>query len=316
MDQDTLSFWADIGKYEETLAKDPKSFCFAPLADLYRKLGLLDEAITVASKGCDRHPGYIGGFMALGRAYYEKGLKEESRAALEKVIEATPENHLAQKLLSQLYFETGDKVSAKQSLQMLLSLNPDDKESRDLLSSLQSGHSSSVDVSRGSPADNSFSFDTDVVQGTVLECELALDEVEIIEELTEEIIDHQEKNAADEVELSTGMEESGTDRKDPLKTATLAELYVSQGFLSSALSIYRELLKSEPGNKHYERRLLQIRQALAVQEKEAQQPVVISTGLVEFVPDNTSQQHSEAVSNDSDPVAALEGWLENIQRRR
>lgn len=315
MDEGTLAFWADIGKYEETLAKDPNSFCFAPLADLYRKLGLLDEAITVAGKGCDRHPGYIGGFMALGRAYYEKGMKEESRAALEKVIAATPENNLAQKLLSRLYLDAGDKASAEKSLQILLSLNPDDKESQDLLISLQSGHGSSVDVSSESPADSSFSFDTDVVQRTALECELALDEVEIIEDLTEEIVDHREDDIAGEDELPTGMENEA-DRKDPLKTATLAELYVSQGFLSSALSIYQELLKKEPGNEDYERRLLEIRQALAVQEKEEQKADNLSAGSEEFVTNGASQQHSETLSDASDPVAVLEKWLDNIQRRR
>src|SRR5512146_1447483 len=103
MELESSSFWSDIKKYEDTLAKDPQSYCFAPLSELYRKLGLLDDALNVAKRGCELHPDYVGGFMALGRAYYEKGMKAESRAALESVVRGTPENLLAQRILSQLY---------------------------------------------------------------------------------------------------------------------------------------------------------------------------------------------------------------------
>ncbi|WP_243371403.1 tetratricopeptide repeat protein [Geotalea sp. SG265] len=316
MDQETLSFWADIGKYEETLAKDPSSFCFAPLADLYRKLGMIDEAIAVAKKGCDRHPGYVGGFMALGRAYYEKGMKEESRAALEKVIAATPENHLAQKLLSQLYLETGDKPAAEQSLQIVLSANPDDKESRYLLDALRSGNDSPASVAAESSAGIPLQVDADGVQGTALEYELSLDEAEVIEDLTDEIVDLHEEHDAQGLSLSTGMD-SDPDRKDPLKTATLAELYVSQGFLSSALSIYQELLKNDPDNKDYERRLSQIRQSIVLQEQEEQGVVEdLPAGLGEQPPVAVFAQQVEAGSGGSAPLVALEKWLENIQRRR
>jgi tetratricopeptide (TPR) repeat protein len=315
MEQETLSFWADIGKYEETLAKDPNSFCFAPLADLYRKLGLLDEAIAVAKKGCETHSGYVGGFLALGRACFEKGMKEESRAALEKVAAATPENHLAQKLLSQLYCEAGDTPSAIKALQMVLSVNPEDQESHDLLNTLQRG-TSSVDENSGGPITGNPLQVEAVVEGTALDFELSLDDAEVIEDLTEEIVDLHEEDPLTEAGPSSGPE-ADTDRKDPLKTATLAELYVSQGFLSSAVTIYQELLKAEPGNVDYEKRLLQIEQALAAQGKEegltadqqSSKPEELSVASVH-------PQHADEVSGGSDPVVILEKWLENIQRRR
>src|SRR5512136_1929568 len=100
MEQESPSFWADIKKYEETLKKDPKSYCFAPLSELYRKLGMVDDAITVAKRGCELHPDYVGGYMALGRGYFEKGMNAEARAALEKVVRVTPDNLLAQRILS------------------------------------------------------------------------------------------------------------------------------------------------------------------------------------------------------------------------
>ena len=74
MEQDTTSFWTDIKKYEDILASDQNSYCFAPLADLYRKLGLLDDAIAIARRGHDRHPEFVSGCLVLGRAYFDKFL--------------------------------------------------------------------------------------------------------------------------------------------------------------------------------------------------------------------------------------------------
>ena len=88
---DNSSFWSDIKKFEDTLAKDPASYCFAPLAELYRKTGLLEDAIATAQKGTALHPEYVGGYMALGRAYLDKGLKGEALEALQHVINFTPE---------------------------------------------------------------------------------------------------------------------------------------------------------------------------------------------------------------------------------
>lgn len=313
----TPSFLAEISKYEETLAKDTDSFCFAPLADLYRKNGLVDEAIKTAQLGCDRHPNYVGGFMALGRAYFEKGMKEESKTALEKVVAATPDNHLAQKLLSQLYLETGDTEAATDCLKFMLSSNPDDTESRDLLGSLQPGEGSAAKIVEESSISDAFSFDTEIHVGTALENELAFDEVEIIEELTEEISDETCGLAATDCEAPHSLQ-NGTERKDPLKTATLAELYVSQGFLSSASSIYQELLISEPGNSEYKKRLVEIQRVLAADhEREVQQmPGDAPADIGETSIDVACHEHSEAVSDVLDPVARLENWLENIQRRR
>jgi len=120
MEQEGPSFWAEIKKYEDTLERDPNSYCFAPLSELYRKLGMVDDAIIVAKRGCDIHPEYVGGYMALGRAYLEKGMNAESREALEKVIRVTPDNLLAQRILSKIYIDAGEVVAAEKSLIIIL----------------------------------------------------------------------------------------------------------------------------------------------------------------------------------------------------
>lgn len=324
MAQESTSFWADIKKYEDMLAKDPRSYCFAPLAELYRKLGLLDDAINVAVKGCEIHPDYVGGFMALGRAFYEKGLKVESKAALERVISGTPDNHLAQKLLSQIYIEAGDTASAIKSLRTILSLYPDDLESQVLLKSLEREDRAAAEQAFEFPSASiaTDSWDTE----TLSEDNFELEDAEIIEELTEEI-DALEGDYPDdatkgeEITIGSGLDDG--ERKDPLRTATLAELYVSQGMLTAALKIYGELLATEPDSHEYGKRLIELREMLANEAgvDEDMQPAVLPSSetsgtVADIYAFAATEQELAPTGTDTAVVATLEKWLENIKRRR
>lgn len=329
MAQESTSFWADIKKYEDVLIKDPHSYCFAPLAEIYRKLGLLDDAINVAAKGCEVHPNYVGGFMALGRAFYEKGMKAESRAALEKVVSGTPDNHLAQKLLSQIYIESGNTALAEKALRTILSLYPDDVESQVLLKTLERENVTAVEPASEFLGDNAVFIETDagdLYTETLSEDNLDLEDAEIIEELTEEIeeLEGEYLDGAANVEGTTiGSGLGDGERKDPLRTATLAELYVSQGMLTAASDIYRELLQTEPDNREYKNRLIEIREMLANEagvDEYMQSAAVLP--LREFSETVADVYAFATTAHDIEPtgidttVATLETWLENIKRRR
>jgi hypothetical protein len=56
---------------------------------------------------------------------------------------------------------------------------------------------------------------------------------------------------------------------DPLNTVTLAELYVSQGFLKRALTIYRELLLVDPDNTELKSRLVELKHEIDLDEVSA-----------------------------------------------
>lgn len=127
---------AEIDKFVAQLAKDPKSRAFAPLADAYRKVGLLDEAIDVCVEGLKHHTNWTGGRVALARAYFEKGTKDKARQELEKVVKVAPDNPLAQRLLGILYQETGETAKAVTAFKTVLIFSPDDAEARDRLAAL------------------------------------------------------------------------------------------------------------------------------------------------------------------------------------
>lgn len=317
MEHDATSFWADIKKYEDTLAKDPGSYCFAPLAELYRKMGLLDDAITVAKRGCDLHPDYVGGHMALGRAYFEKGMKSESKEVLEKVVAFTPDNLMALKILSQIYAENGQNHAAEQTIRSILAQNPADRESQELLDSLKKSPALDVSVPLDAPDSN---------EGGELSLydEEIIEDAEILEELTDEELAEEDFNFTPPGEAFTEPERvNSAENKDPLITVTMAELYVSQGFLKRALTIYRELLEIDPDNADWKNRLYELKMAIDEDTVNARGEVAAGhTSEADSIqsPDQHEFLMSEdetvlSVAPDDRVLGTLERWLETIRRK-
>jgi pentatricopeptide repeat protein len=118
----------DIQKYEKMLVEDPQSRAFAPLAEAYRKVGKLDDAIRVAEAGLEIHPGYTGGLIVLGRAHYEKKELDKAVEVLKKAVSETPESYLGQKFLGKALMDKGEVQDALRALEAAGLLSPDDTE--------------------------------------------------------------------------------------------------------------------------------------------------------------------------------------------
>jgi len=342
MVEEAISFWTEIQRYEDLLAADPRSLSFAPLSELYRKLGLLDDAISVARKGCDLHPDYPGGLFALGAACFDKGLRDQARQALERVVLLSPENLRAQKLLGQLYVEAGETALARQALEQVLSQNPDDTESALLLRSISSaagGAKVAEAASRAGelPPEEEFLEDAEIIE------ELT----ELFEEVPEPETDRLAPAAAGALASAEGAEAAevpawfdgselpealeipdacdlfavaeapgappptgvvpAAPSKDPLTTATLAELYVSQGFLDKAIAIYQELLGADPENDSYRLRCGELSSARERLSEAGPAPVS---------PPETDLLQQTVAAPGGELSAELSRWLDNIRRRR
>ncbi|MBI5640355.1 MAG: hypothetical protein HZA17_08020 [Nitrospirae bacterium] len=129
----------DIEKLKEKVEKDPNSKLFVPLAEEYRKEGLLDEAISVLLTCIEKQPGYMSARVALGKIYLEKSMLPEAKAEFENVIKAIPDNLYAHKKLADIYRETGDRDHAIQSYKAVLKLNAMDEEALTSLNDMESG---------------------------------------------------------------------------------------------------------------------------------------------------------------------------------
>ncbi len=59
--------------YQRKYELNPHSRAFAPLADLYRKAGRLEEAIEVLEAGLAEHPRYVSALVILARCHVDAG---------------------------------------------------------------------------------------------------------------------------------------------------------------------------------------------------------------------------------------------------
>lgn len=121
-DQQTPLFREQIKRLQE----DPSSRVFAPLAESYRRLGRIDEAIEICQRGLEHHPDFHSGRVALARCFLEKHRYQDAQFECEKVVQLAPENILAQKILGDALLAQGQTHSALHAFKMALLLAPCD----------------------------------------------------------------------------------------------------------------------------------------------------------------------------------------------
>ncbi len=295
MHQDSELIWAEIKKYEQRLEKNPESYLFARLSEVYLKVQLIDDALHVARQGTAKYPSYIAGQRALAMACNVKGLNEECLQALIKVAAASPDDLEVQKLLGKLFAESGNKEAAKKTFNTVLEFNPDDEECQTELNRLILSVTSDETYS-SSDVDFGFGAFVDEPEDEIIE----LSEADIVEEPD---LESTTVTAADYTDHT-----DHTDH-DPLTTATLAELYVKQGFEAKAIGIYRSILAENPFNSAARTRLEELEAKSAAAQAQTESPSTFKH-MEKHVPEFPASLQGVAAQ----AIDTLEEWLENIRR--
>jgi tetratricopeptide (TPR) repeat protein len=289
MMKDKASLWAGARRFEDILRKDPRAYSFAPLSDIYRELGLIEDALSVARKGCGLHPDFAAGQMAFARAAFESSLKDEARRALEAVIRITPENIEAQRILADIYSAEGDESAALRCLAV----------------------ASSLDTQQSLPVLPEESSDEDILDADILELTDDLIEEEGIEEpVTSPFSADPERPSLGDVvraepylmETAPPLYEEPSPATPPasVASATIAELFVSQGFPEKGAEVYRELLQADPDNQVFIRRIDELLRPVTV-SIEVEEPLKASAAVAKESPGSQSIMDT------------LNDWLVNIR---
>lgn len=106
--------------------RQPGSRVFAPLAESYRKLGMLEEAFKVLKEGIKRHPSYVLGYLVLAQCYYDQKKVDLTYQTLHPLIENNRDNLSLQKLFGQVCLDLGLYDEALDTYKFLLFINPQD----------------------------------------------------------------------------------------------------------------------------------------------------------------------------------------------
>lgn len=116
-----------LAKYFSLYKKNPRSKVFAPLAESFRKLGMLDDAFKILKEGIRQHPTYTLGYIVLAHCYYDQEKFELTYNTLRPIITQNADNIALQKIFAQACIHLGHLEEALDTYKYLLFMNPQDK---------------------------------------------------------------------------------------------------------------------------------------------------------------------------------------------
>lgn len=119
-----------LEEYQLLLMRNPSSRVFAPLAESYRKMGLLQQALEICEKGVRLNPNYPSGLVAYGKTLFELQRYEEAATAFEQAASQQHDNILAHKLQALSLSKLGKQKEALQSYKKVLFLSPNDNQAK------------------------------------------------------------------------------------------------------------------------------------------------------------------------------------------
>lgn len=126
-----------IQKYLKALEENPRSRVFAPLAESYRRLGMVDRAIDIIKDGMRYHPNYAVGYLSLAACYFDLEQFQLCYSTLKPFVPTSRDNLRLQRLFAESCEHIGHDHEALETYKFLLFLNPKDKNAAAKVSMLE-----------------------------------------------------------------------------------------------------------------------------------------------------------------------------------
>lgn len=124
-------------RYQSDYEKNPRSRVFAPLAEMYRKVGMVEKAMEILVLGIKYNPDYVMGYLGLGFCYYDIKQYKLAYDTIKNLIESHRDNLRLQKLFVDVCMALTFYEEALSTCKYLVFINPRDKESVDNLAILE-----------------------------------------------------------------------------------------------------------------------------------------------------------------------------------
>ncbi len=275
-----------ILKYEDQLEDDPRSRVFAPLAEAYRKVGLLDKALEVLRLGIRHNPDYSTGFLTLAACYKDMGQYNLAYSTLRPLAGINKDNYRFQKLFGDICLELNNTEEALDTFKYLLFLNPRDEETSQIVKNLEEK------LEEPAIKKDKIFFDLEEIKTTPKDEEDLIDSWVKVDLGNQEGADSETSDQAGswEVKKSHGQnDESSTERStnieeislinedvaeenskvaNPIITHTLVDLYLNQGYVDKAIEVLSKILAINPEDEKTKNRLDQLQRDRGINELE------------------------------------------------
>lgn len=308
-----------LAKYFNMYKKNPRSKVFAPLAESFRKLGMLDDAFKILKDGIRNHPNYTLGYIVLAHCYFDQGKFELTYNTLRPIVSQNADNISLQKVFAKSCMNLGYLEEALDTYKYLLFMNPRDKffgeQVKKLEDDLMVGHKTlsleqlikapdmeklpmpqgmdddwvQVDFNQNqSPVDLS---ETKKIEDSKAESEWVMQkpgisEHPILKENSITVRSLEDDFYADEFEEYGEIEDStptSVPLDSPLVSHTLIDLYCAQKYYDKAVELLEKILELNPQDEITKKKLEQV----LVMKKNSQAPLQVVT---------EEQGHEELIS--------------------
>ncbi|HXM38136.1 MAG TPA: tetratricopeptide repeat protein, partial [Gemmatimonadales bacterium] len=119
-----MAYTSEIDKLEARFRENPKGRNFAPLADAYRKAGLIDNAVELCQNGLKQHPDYVSAYIVYARCLLDKKDDAGAQDVFRKVLALDGENIIALRVLAEIAERNSRFEEAVEWLTRLLNADP------------------------------------------------------------------------------------------------------------------------------------------------------------------------------------------------
>lgn len=323
-----------ILKYTAKLKKNPASSVFAPLAEIYIKMGQHDDALLILKKGLEVNPQSIYGYICLAECYADRGEYDLCSATLAPLVRKFPENLKLQKIYANAAYQTAQYDAALTSYKNILFSNPRDKEVAIQVKKLEDylNKTPVVKIQGGEVEDAS--YNTENSYFAVEELDHTNVESTIDEWVQMDISSSETRDTAalgQEVEEYVTPSVKNSEKAEPeasdsfFQTSSMLDIYMGQKLWSKAKSVVDELIRIEnDGEKRLEAlEILMHKQQIIEEEMNLEATSSISSGdqLMDIFDAKVKKDVSEKISIqatgsvDVIKKAKLLKFLDNIKSR-
>ncbi|MFG1494074.1 tetratricopeptide repeat protein [Halobacteriovorax sp. ZH4_bin.1] len=221
-----------ISKYKSQLEKDPRSKVFAPLAEIYRKVGMNDDALALLKRGLIHHPNFSAAIIIYGQLLLEKDEVEEAYTILKPQLSINGDNIKFLKLFAQSCFKQNLILEALNTYKRVLFISPKDMEATEFI--VKYDNFDSVE-------------DEDLTQKTF-----------DISNLDDEIESWSTLSLVPQIKEEPVVEEKSNDEPGQIFSHTLVDLYLKQGAKQKAIEVLNSALVENPDDKRIQDRLREL----------------------------------------------------------
>lgn len=115
-----------VRQWQESVASDPASPAFLPLAEVYRREGRLDVAMRLCIRGLEKNSEHVEAHFLLGRLYRETGELERAFDEWDIALRLDPAHRAARRAIGYLCLERRDFDAAVRHLEAAAAAEPAD----------------------------------------------------------------------------------------------------------------------------------------------------------------------------------------------